>query len=110
MVERYVAEGSFPRRKPSPTGRIDTDAPNIQNFPVRTPEVTRIRDAIASQEPNQWAGSAVHLHHLWQRGPKELRGITSAMAVCGAVGVPREKVTSFPEDATCAKCKKKVVP
>ena len=46
----------------------------------------------------------VHLHWAYQKGPAQLRGVTRAISLCGTKDLPRAKVTSFPEEATCKEC------
>lgn len=87
MIERYVATGVFSKRTTTPL----TEKPNIEDVPKkRAPTGTDV----------------VHLHWLWKRGPAALRGITSAVALCGSTSIPRECVTSFLDDATCPMCKR----
>jgi hypothetical protein len=83
MIERYVATGSF-------TGRIPAKDPPISQAPKLTTAGTDV----------------VHLHWLWKRGPAALRGVSSAVALCGARFVPRDFVSSHLDDATCPMCKR----
>lgn len=50
----------------------------------------------------------IHLHWLWHKGPSALRGVVTAIALCGKLKLPRARVTSFPDDVTCPNCKAKV--
>lgn len=52
------------------------------------------------------AKKVVHLHWQYEKGPVALRGVVSAVAICGTWKLSRDQVTSFPEDATCPKCLK----
>jgi hypothetical protein len=45
-----------------------------------------------------------HLHWLHAKGPPLLRGVTLAASLCGKVGLTRDQVTSFVEDADCKRC------
>lgn len=51
----------------------------------------------------------LHLHGLWHRGPEVLRGLQSAISLCGLSKLPREKVTTFLDDVTCDECKRRAV-
>lgn len=51
--------------------------------------------------------ASLHLHALWHRGPEVLRGLQSAISLCGRKKLPREKVTTFLEDVTCNECKQR---
>jgi hypothetical protein len=46
----------------------------------------------------------VHLHWLWKKGPAELRGVSSAVSLCGRYGLERGEVTAFLDDASCKRC------
>lgn len=83
MTERYVATGAFTGRFPKST------VPNVEERLKTLP-----------------GAGVVHLHWLWKRGPAALRGITSAVALCGATQINRQFVTSHLDDATCPKCKR----
>jgi hypothetical protein len=46
----------------------------------------------------------VHLHALYKRGARMLAGVSKATSLCGLYHLPRERVTSFPDDADCPQC------
>jgi hypothetical protein len=89
-MKRYIAQGSLPKR--IKTGRITSTEPNFE-------EVARVTPVAIPKD-------AVHLHWLWRKGPAALRNVVSAVALCGQISLPRDKVTSFLDDATCPICKR----
>lgn len=45
----------------------------------------------------------VHLHWLFRQGPSALRGVVTAITLCGRK-LPRARLTSHLDDTTCPQC------
>lgn len=108
MIERYVATGSLPKRRPKPigaaTGRVTSKEPAFEDVAPkannqRSDEIKRLRLEAVPED-------AVHLHWLWRQGPAALRNVMAAVGACGKISIPRSHVTSFLDDTTCPICKR----